>query len=128
MVGNGANAYIKVVRSWHIAGTGDFKGDGRDDVLWRNDNGTVTNWMSQADGGFVDNGVNAYINGPASWHIAGTSDYNGDGRDDVLWRNDNGTVTEWLGQINGGFADNGVNAYINVDNEWQIEDPHNLFV
>jgi hypothetical protein len=97
-------------------------------VLWRNDNGTVTNWMSQADGGFVDNGVNAYINVPASWHIAGTSDYNGDGRDDVLWRNDNGTVTEWLGQINGGFADNGVNAYINVDNEWQIEDPHNLFV
>ena len=122
--GNGANAYINVPNVWHIAGTGDFNGDGRDDVLWRNDNGTVTEWLGQANGGFVDNGVNAYINVPASWHIAGTGDYNGDGRDDVLWRNDNGTVTEWLSQANGGFVDNGANAYINVDTGWQIQDPY----
>jgi hypothetical protein len=118
--GNGANAYINVPNAWHIVGTGDFNGDGRDDVLWRNDNGTVTEWLGQANGGFVDNGANTYINVPAAWHIVGTGDFNGDGRDDVLWRNDNGTVTEWLGQTNGGFADNGANAYINVPNAWHI--------
>ena len=40
--------------SWHIAGTGDFNGDGRDDILWRNDTGAVTNWLGQANGGFVE--------------------------------------------------------------------------
>ncbi len=29
---------------WHIAGTGDFNGDGKSDILWRNDNGTVGIW------------------------------------------------------------------------------------
>jgi hypothetical protein len=33
---------------------------GRHNVLWRNDNGAVTDWLSQANGGFVSNFVNAY--------------------------------------------------------------------
>ena len=125
-VDNGVNTYINVPNAWHIVGTADFNGDGRDDVLWRNDNGTVTEWLGQANGGFADNGANAYINVLASWHLSGTGDDNGDGRDDVLWRHDNGTVTEWLGQANGGFVDNGGSAYINVDTAWQIQDPGNL--
>ena len=88
----------------------DFNGDGRSDVLWRNDNGAVTNWLGQDSGRFADNGANAYVNVPGSWYIAGTGDFNGDGRDDVLWRNDTGTVTNWLGQASGGFAENGANA------------------
>ena len=33
---------------------------------------------------------------PTDWKIAdGSSDYNGDGKSDVLWRNDNGTVLTW---------------------------------
>jgi FG-GAP repeat protein len=33
-----------VTSSWHIAGTGDFDGNGRDDILWRNDNGMASIW------------------------------------------------------------------------------------
>src|SRR5437763_969275 len=33
---------------------------------------------------------------PTSWSIAGTADFNGDGRGDILWRNIDGTVAIWL--------------------------------
>jgi hypothetical protein len=32
---------------------------------------------------------------PSDWHIAGTGDFNGDGKTDILWRNDNGNVGTW---------------------------------
>ena len=94
----------------------DFNGDGRSDVLWRNDDGTITDWLGQPGGGL--NGNPVYYSVPNSWHIAGTGDFNGDGRSDVLWRNDDGTVTEWLGQPNGAL--NGNPVYYNVPNSWHI--------
>ena len=43
---------------------------------------------------------------PTAWHVDGTGDFNGDGRDDILWRHNSGTLTNWLGTANGSFADN----------------------
>ena len=31
-----------------------------------------------------------------SWHIVGAADYNGDGKSDILWQNDNGQASIWL--------------------------------
>jgi hypothetical protein len=31
-----------------------------------------------------------------SWHIVGSGDYNGDGKSDILWQNDNGQASIWL--------------------------------
>ena len=87
--------------SWHILGTGDFNGDGRNDILWQNDNSQLTDWMGQPNGSFVDSGLT--INPGGGWHVAGTGDFNGDGRTDVLWRNDSGRVTDWLAQSDGSF-------------------------
>ena len=54
--------------------------------------------------------------------MAGTGDFNGDAIDDILWRANDGTTTNWLGQANGGFADNW-----NVSQEsginWHVQDP-----
>ena len=36
---------------------------------------------------------------PTNWHIAGTGDFNNDGKSDILWRADDGSVGIWL--ING---------------------------
>jgi hypothetical protein len=36
---------------------------------------------------------------PADWHVRGIGDFNGDGKSDVLWQNDNGGVALW--QMNG---------------------------
>ncbi|HEV2596337.1 MAG TPA: VCBS repeat-containing protein, partial [Sphingomicrobium sp.] len=94
----------------------DFSGDGRSDVLWRSDDGTVHDWLAQADnsGSFAGNTTNLNTIVPTSWHIVGTGDFNGDGRVDVLWRNDDGTVHDWLGQANGSFAGNTANLNTTV--------------
>lgn len=102
---------------WHIAGTGDFNGDGRDDVLWRKDNGDVTTWLGQANGSFASNFENAFYEVDKSWQIAGTGDFNGDGRTDMLWRHESGEVLNWLGQANGGFVSN---ANANAGLDWRI--------
>ena len=120
-VGNAANSYNNPGISWTVVGTGDFNGDGRDDVLWSNTSGDITNWLGQANGNFVGNAAISYNNPGASWSIAGTGDFNGDGRDDVLWRATNGTVTNWLGQANGNFAGNAANSYNALDNGWTVQ-------
>ncbi len=42
--------------NWQVEGIGDFNGDGRDDILWRNDTGLddSTGWARRT-GGFADN-------------------------------------------------------------------------
>jgi hypothetical protein len=119
-VGNWDNFHNNPGTSWHVAGIGDFNGDGHDDVLWRDDNGTVTDWLGQANGGFSGNWNNFANNMTANWHVAGTGDFNGDGLDDVLWRDDNGTITDWLGQANGGFVGNWNNFAVNVPTSWHV--------
>ncbi len=32
----------------------------------------------------------------ATWHVVEIGDFNGDSNSDILWRNDNGTMAEWL--------------------------------
>jgi len=117
---NAASFTINANSNWHIIRTGDFNGDGTTDMLWRADDGTVTDWLGQANGGFVSNGANFTINASSNWHIIETGDFNGDGKDDILWRADDGTVTDWLGQANGGIASNGANFTMNASSDWHI--------
>ena len=118
--GNDGNALISVSTSWHVAGTGDFNGDGRDDVLWRSNIGQLSNWLGTASGGWQNNDANALTGVSTSWKVAGVGDFNGDNRDDILWRNDNGQLSNWLGQANGGFAANDANAFTSVGTSWKI--------
>ena len=60
-----------------------------------------------------------------SGQIAGVGDFNGDGHDDILWRDTDGTVTNWLGTANGGFTDNWSVLAREVPNWWQVQ-PDNL--
>jgi len=55
---------------------------------------------------------------PGGWNIEGVGDFDGNGKDDILWRNDNATVAVWdNGQISAAhwIADPG-----QVANSWHI--------
>ena len=104
---------------WQVAGTGDFNGDGRDDILWRGSAGEVSDWLANPNGGFANNPAAGVPVVPNSWQVEGVGDFNGDNRDDILWRNNDGTVGTWSGQANGGFSANNA-AVFNVSSDWHI--------
>jgi hypothetical protein len=56
-----------VDNSWHIDGIGDFNGDGKSDILWRNDDGRVSIWMMNGGSSI------AVTNPPASTSIQNTT-------------------------------------------------------
>jgi Ca2+-binding RTX toxin-like protein len=119
-VGNVAHFNVNPGLAWHVVGTGDFNGDGRDDVLWQNDDGTMRDWLGQPDGSFVGNIAHFNINPGLAWHVSGTGDFNGDGRDDVLWQNDDGTMRDWLGQADGSFVGNIAHFNVNPGASWHV--------
>jgi len=119
---NDAAALTNVATSWTVAGTGDFNGDGRDDILWRHADGSLSDWLGRADGGFTANDAAAFSRAGTDWTVAGTGDFDGDGRDDILWRNADGSVSNWLGRADGGFTVNDAVALVSrVSNGWSVE-------
>jgi len=72
---------------------GDFNGDGRSDVFWRNtSNGTNVIWRSAS--ATTQQSVATVSN--QAWRVAGRGDFDADGRADVLWRNSvSGANTLW---------------------------------
>ena len=113
-------ALRQVPTDWIVVGTADFNGDGRADILWRNVNGTVSNWLGAADGGFIINDSAALRFGPTDWHVVATGDFNGDGRDDILWRHNSGSITTWSGTATGGFVVNDIAGLPFGPIDWQV--------
>ena len=77
-----------------ISYSGDFNGDGRQDILWRNtQTGEVRIWYMNGST-LLSNNYVATVG--LDWKIAGIGDFNGDGISDILWENTvNGSFAIW---------------------------------
>ena len=118
---NGANTGLFFDRDWYVIGAGDFNGDGRDDLLLRSTGGWITNWLATPEGGFTNNGANATTFLAEDWRVYSIGDFNGDGKDDLILRRDDGWVTEWDGTANGSFVNGNFTTF--VDNAWTLQFP-----
>ena len=76
-----------------MAGVADFTGDGKADILWREAAGTGKTVLWTMNG--ATKTASAYTSASAStaWTIVQLSDFTGDGKADILWREAPGTGT-----------------------------------
>ena len=111
---------LRTVNSpWAIAAFGDFNGDGKTDVLWRNSS-TGENYIYFMDR-FIILPTEGYIRSipDQNWQVAGTGDFNNDGRTDILWRN-SATGENYLYFMNGlQIASEGYVRTV-ADMNWQV--------
>ena len=88
LVGNGYVGWTPG-KDWVAKGTGDFNGDGKGDILLQNANdGTCYIWELNGTSQLAGNGYVGWTPGK-DWVAKGTSDFNGDGKGDILLQNAN---------------------------------------
>src|SRR6185436_8612672 len=82
---------------WKIQGIGDFGGDGKADILLRNQSTRqVVIWMMNGATILAGSGATPLLD-DSRWAVRGVGDFNGDGKSDILWRQDaSGQVVVWL--------------------------------
>jgi hypothetical protein len=103
---------------WTVTHTADLNGDGKADLLWRNTNGSVVAWLM--DGNTLTSAttlIGAQANPNTAWSIIHTGDLNGDGKDDIIWRNADGSIAVWL--MNGTSLQSG-SGILGANSVWTI--------
>jgi hypothetical protein len=110
--------------AWQVKGVGDFDGDGKADVVWRNAT-TGEDYLYPMDGTTIKP-TEGYLRTVAnlSWQIVALGDYDGDGKSDLLWRNSS-TGENYLYPMDGTTIKPSEGYLRTVaDLNWQVQPPN----
>ena len=118
---SGAIFYQESNLAWKIVGAADFNGNGRTDLLWRNDS-TGQVYMMLMDGATIASARMIWHEPNTAWKIVAQGDYNGDGRADLLWRND-ATGQVYMMLMNGLAVTNAAMVYQESNTAWKLLGP-----
>jgi hypothetical protein len=109
---------------WHVQGIGDFDGDGKSDILWR-DAGTGQTAIWFMNGAVATTSANTSVQATAGWQVNGVGDFNGDGKADILWRHaGTGKTAVWFMngavKIGGGYTNVQAGLYTSTTG-WHVQ-------
>jgi len=114
--------FIRTVadQNWQVAGVGDFDGDGKADILWRNSS-SGQNYLYPMDGTSIKP-TEGFIRTVADldWQVAGVCDVDADLKADIVWRN-LATGENYVFRMSGTTI-LGTEGYIRTiaDPDWQV--------
>ena len=106
---------------WKIVAVLDIDNDGDDDFLWQHGGGLIAIWYMDGLTKVSVETMRISSHVSSSWNVTGFADLNGDGENDLVWRNSSGRAAYWLlygpNAATFGYLRNG----LAVPGEWEIK-------
>jgi hypothetical protein len=79
---------------WKVAGTADLNKDGRPDLVFQHDDGTLVAWLLNGLS-MTQTSLLTPANPGLGWRVAGVADRNQDGKPDFLFQHTNRDLAVW---------------------------------
>ncbi len=80
---------------WKPVGSGDLDGDGKPEIVWQNTDGRLAAWFMSGDTLQRSSYLNPVSPGSPAWKVVALADMNQDGKADLIWQHDNGSLAVW---------------------------------
>ncbi|MBI3417814.1 MAG: VCBS repeat-containing protein [Verrucomicrobia bacterium] len=81
---------------WRVAGTGDFDQDGNTDILFEHLDGTLAVWFMSGSNFQSSAYLTPVRANGIGWHIRAIVDLDKDGKPDLIFQHDDGTLAVWF--------------------------------